>query len=124
MSALALSTEYARRVLGPPQGRWTYADWEQLPDDGNRYIIIEVLSPSNADYDRDIKLEAYARPGVPEYAIVDPRTRSISYYRLVTIGQYTEPRQVVEGETLNFASLPTLVLPVAELFAGAPDPTL
>ena len=26
---------------GPPQGQWTYADWEELPDDGNRYEIID-----------------------------------------------------------------------------------
>jgi len=28
-------------VQGPPQGEWTYQDWENLPDDGNRYEIIE-----------------------------------------------------------------------------------
>ena len=26
---------------GPPQGRWTYADYAALPDDGQRYEIIE-----------------------------------------------------------------------------------
>ncbi|MGQ9548352.1 MAG: Uma2 family endonuclease [Roseiflexus sp.] len=28
-------------VPGPPQGRWTVAAWEGLPDDGNRYEILE-----------------------------------------------------------------------------------
>jgi Uma2 family endonuclease len=28
-------------VYGPPQGEWTAADWENLPDNGNRYEIIE-----------------------------------------------------------------------------------
>jgi Uma2 family endonuclease len=28
-------------VQGPPQGEWTMHDWENLPDDGNRYEIIE-----------------------------------------------------------------------------------
>ena len=23
------------------QGHWTYADWEALPDDGNRYEVID-----------------------------------------------------------------------------------
>jgi Uma2 family endonuclease len=37
---------------GPPQGAWTHADWEALPDDGNRYEIIEgvvymTTAPSN-----------------------------------------------------------------------------
>ncbi|MBZ0316730.1 MAG: Uma2 family endonuclease [Anaerolineae bacterium] len=26
---------------GPPQGQWTATDWDQLPDDGNRYEIIK-----------------------------------------------------------------------------------
>lgn len=29
------------RVTGPEQGEWTYEDWEKLPDDGNRYEIID-----------------------------------------------------------------------------------
>ena len=31
-------TEYRQ---WPEQGRWTYADWERLPDDGNRYEVID-----------------------------------------------------------------------------------
>lgn len=31
----------APKVIGPPQGQWTYADWETLPDDDNRYEIID-----------------------------------------------------------------------------------
>src|ERR671938_1149363 len=40
MTALVISTD-APAVAGPPQGHWTYADWEQLPNDGKRYEIIE-----------------------------------------------------------------------------------
>ncbi len=29
------------RVHGPPQGQWTYTDWEKLPDDGNVYEVID-----------------------------------------------------------------------------------
>lgn len=31
----------ASHVPGPRQGRWTYADYAALPDDGNRYEIID-----------------------------------------------------------------------------------
>ncbi|MEP7294417.1 MAG: Uma2 family endonuclease [Chloroflexota bacterium] len=39
-------------MRGPTQGNWTYNDWENLPDDGNRYEIIEgviyvTTAPSN-----------------------------------------------------------------------------
>jgi Uma2 family endonuclease len=42
MTTLVILTE-APAVPGPPQGRWTYADWESLPDDGNRYEIIDGM---------------------------------------------------------------------------------
>jgi Uma2 family endonuclease len=32
---------HVNRVDGPPQGQWTYADWEALPDDGNCYEVID-----------------------------------------------------------------------------------
>jgi hypothetical protein len=40
MTTLVIPTD-APAVVGPSQGRWTYADWEGLPDDGNRYEIID-----------------------------------------------------------------------------------
>ncbi len=41
MATFAIPTETAPVVTGPPQGRWTFADWEALPDDGNRYEVID-----------------------------------------------------------------------------------
>jgi Uma2 family endonuclease len=40
MQTLVIPTD-APSVTGPPQGQWTAADWDTLPDDGNRYEIIE-----------------------------------------------------------------------------------
>lgn len=40
MTAIVVPTD-APPVNGPPQGHWTYVDWSLLPDDGNRYEIIE-----------------------------------------------------------------------------------
>lgn len=52
MITLPIPTDTSHSVRGPAQGNWTYADWERLPDDGNRYEIIEgalyvTTSPSN-----------------------------------------------------------------------------
>ena len=48
MATLVIPTD-APPIPGPPQGQWTYADWEALPDDGNRYEIIDgVLYMSSA----------------------------------------------------------------------------
>jgi Uma2 family endonuclease len=49
MLSLALPTDTAPLVKGPPQGQWTFTDWEQLPDDDNVYEIINgVLYVSTA----------------------------------------------------------------------------
>jgi Uma2 family endonuclease len=87
-------------------------------------LIIEVLSPGSVAYDQGVKLEAYARAGVPEYAIIDPAARMLSHYRLVAEEQYSEPRVFSEAETATFECLPTINMPIAHLFAGAPDTTL
>jgi len=203
MVTLVIPTD-AASVKGPPQGQWTYADWETLPDDGNRYevidgvlymstapssfqqwiiihlygflgfpaeqqglaysyvapiavlmpgcepvqpdfvlvlaerasimrdgrirgvpdLIVEVLSPGNPAYDKQVKLEAYAKAGVPEYAIVDPAEKTLSLRRLEKPGQYAEPRVFKEGDTVTFVCLPTIPLEVGKLFADAPDTTL
>lgn len=204
MTALVIPTEAALLVSGPPQGHWTYADWEKLGDDGNRYeiidgvlymttapsffhqwiiqrlfrfvgfpaedqglavataapigvfmpgcdpvqpdflivltanaaiihdrrihgvpdAIVEVLSPGNAAYDEQVKLEAYERAGVPEYVNVDPRHRALRQYQLDQQGRYDQPRIVAEAELFAFACLPTISFRVGDLFAGAPDTTL
>jgi Uma2 family endonuclease len=192
------------RVDGPPQGQWTYADWENLPDDGNVYevidrvlymstspsyfhnwiikqlyvavghpaeerglaycgldrvgvfmpgcepvqpdfvlvlaehasiirdrrihgvpdLIAEVLSPGSADYDEGVKLDAYARAGVPEYAVIDPAERCLRLYHLGKPGRYARPQHFKTGDTVTFTCLPTLALAVSQLFEGAPDTTL
>lgn len=202
MTTLVIPTE-APAVPGPPQGQWRYADWETLPDDGNRYeiidgalymttapssfhqwitgrlwryvaipaeeqglcyafnapiglimpgcdpvqpdfvfvlrehasiirnrriwgvpdLIIEILSPSNAAYDEDVKQTAYAHAGVPEYAIIDPGKRAVTHYRLTAEGRYT-PRVYGATESMSFTCLPTIVFPVGALFEGAPDTEL
>ena len=50
MTTLLIKTD-APIVNGPPQGLWTYADWEALPDDGNRYEIVHgVLYTTTAPH--------------------------------------------------------------------------
>ncbi len=202
MPTLVISTE-APAVPGPPQGRWTYADWEALPDDGYIYevidgalymttapgtfhqwivislvqylaipakaqglgyaftspigvlmpgcdpvqpdfvfvrqsnasiiydrrirgvpdLIIEILSPNSAIYDTQVKMQAYAHASVPEYAIIDPRTHTLDYYRLQAPGQYESAQHFSGSDEIRFDCLPGVMLRIADLFAGAPDPT-
>ena len=87
-------------------------------------LIVEILSPSNKAYDQEVKLDAYARAGVAEYAIIDPTARTLSHYRREAAGRYASPHVYGEAESASFDCLPTISVPVGGLFAGAPDTTL
>ena len=59
-------------------------DRDKVRDDGVHGapdLVVEVLSPRTAKYDRAHKKDAYARAGVREYWLVDPANKSIEIYR-------------------------------------------
>lgn len=87
-------------------------------------LMVEILSPGNHEYDEGLKLDAYARAGVPEYGVIDPKARQVRVYRLAAPGQYGDPTRYNEADTMTFACLPTISFTVGDLFAGATDTTL
>jgi Uma2 family endonuclease len=183
-------------LVGPPQGRWTYADYAALPDDGNRYeiiagvlymtpapgtghqsisarvvtflvthvefaglgrvfaapvdveltpdtvvqpdivvvlsaslhritpsriigapdLVVEILSPGTAGYDRREKQDAYARAGVGEYWIVDPGAQTVELLTLDQ-GRYRS-HGVFRGQARLPSSAVTLPVPVERFFQG------
>lgn len=54
------------------------ADWGDITQ---LLLVVEVLSPSSAQYDRVLKRRRYQRAGVPEYWIVDCDARLIERWR-------------------------------------------
>jgi len=186
----------AAPLIGPPQGRWTYADYAALPDDGNRYeiiagvlyttpapgaghqsvsarlvtflvthvefaglgrvfaapvdvelapdtvvqpdivvilsanldritpsriigapdLVVEILSPGTAGYDRREKQDAYARAGVGEYWIVDPGAQTVELLTLDQ-GRYRS-HGVFRGQARLPSSAVTLPVPVERFFQG------
>jgi Uma2 family endonuclease len=186
----------AAPIVGPPQGRWTYADYAALPDDGNRYeiiagvlymtpapgtghqsisarvvtflvthvefaglgrvfaapvdvelapdtvvqpdivvvlsanldritpsriigapdLVVEILSPGTAGYDRREKQDAYARAGVGEYWIVDPGAQTVELLTLDQGGYRSHG--VFRGQARLPSSAVTLPVPVERFFQG------
>lgn len=203
MITFPISTE-STPVIGPPQGQWTYEHWETLPDDGNRYeiidgvlyvttapssfhqwiisrlirhvgipaedklqsfwaiapigvimpgcdpvqpdflvvlqgrtsilhdkrvygvpdLIVEIISPGSASYDTQTKLAAYGQAGVPEYAIIDPKTRSLSLYALIQPQMYGQPHVFGNTDQVSFTCLPGITFAANSLFDGSPDSSL
>lgn len=64
--------------------------------DGPADIVIEVVLPGHERQDTHLKRRAYAIGGVPEYWIVDPKTQTISFLRLVD-GAYVPQSPDPEG---------------------------
>ncbi|MBL8146570.1 MAG: Uma2 family endonuclease [Anaerolineae bacterium] len=90
-------TETTQAVRGKRQGDWTAADWERLPDDGNRYEIIEgVLYVSTAPsyFHQWIVLALYEQFGIPA------RNAGLGYSMVAPIGVFMEGAAPVQPDFL------------------------
>lgn len=87
-------------------------------------LLVEVLSPSNADYDRVVKLAAYARAGVPEFWLVRPETCDVLVYSKPepVTGQYLQVTHVPPDGELVSPTLPFRAT-IAGFFADMADET-
>ncbi|HUL69771.1 MAG TPA: Uma2 family endonuclease [Gemmatimonadales bacterium] len=77
-------------------------------------LVVEVLSPGTARYDRLIKRRRYQRAGVPEYWIVDLDARVVERWRPV------DERPEILSETIEWKPDPAadgLVVDLPVLFA-------
>ncbi len=78
-------------------------------------LVVEILSPSRASYDRVTKLEVYASHGVREYWLIDPVEESVEIY--VLAGKKYKLKGIFTGdEILKTPLLPGWNLRVSDLF--------
>jgi Uma2 family endonuclease len=84
-------------------------------------LVAEVLSPSTRKMDRELKMEAYARFGIPEYWIVDPFAETIEIHRLEGPGttSYSRIATCHAGDPATTPLLPSLAVDPADLFHDA-----
>ncbi|MBK8799390.1 MAG: Uma2 family endonuclease [Anaerolineales bacterium] len=80
---------------------WTGAD-----------LVVEVVSPDDPHRDLVTKRFEYARAGIPEYWIVDPRDESLSILRLAG-DAYAVHGSFNRGETATSAAYPQLAADVS-----------
>jgi len=78
-------------------------------------LVIEILSETTAEWDRTIKKKLYAKYGVREYWLVDPKAKSIEVMVLGKRG--FETMQVYpQGTSLISPLLPGLAISIKEIF--------
>ncbi|MEM8536030.1 MAG: Uma2 family endonuclease [Chloroflexota bacterium] len=88
-------------------------------------LLVEVLSPANAENDLYTKRRAYAQAGVPEYWIVRPAERDMLVCSQpdTAMGDYAQTDHILPDGELISPTLPVHT-PIAGFFASAPDTAL
>ena len=100
----------------PPDAGFDGRTWDSI---AKLSLVVEVLSPSTAGYDRLTKRVFYARQGVPEYWVVDCDAR------LIEVSRPTDPRVELYAGELRWhpAGAPgPLVVDVPAFFARVLGP--
>ncbi len=75
------------------------------------------MADSSLDFDRTVKLELYARAGIPEVWIVDLTTGLVLVHQGPSGGGYGSVVRVEAPAVLGVERLPGVTIPVAEVFA-------
>lgn len=79
-------------------------------------LVVEVLSPSNWQYDRGKKQDVYREAGVPEYWIVDYRAQTVEVLRLEA-GEYVTSGPFRPGAVAHSTTLAGFEVVVETIFA-------
>lgn len=90
---------------------------------GEKYIegapdlIVEIVSPSNWNVDRQDKFTAYAKAGVKEYWIVDYRAKIVEVF-LLEKREYALQGKFGKGQTVRATQMKGFEIKVDEVFKG------
>ncbi|HYX30827.1 MAG TPA: Uma2 family endonuclease [Pyrinomonadaceae bacterium] len=79
-------------------------------------LVIEVVSPGSAIYDRNTKSDTYAALGVKELWLVDEKQETVEVRRLRG-DRYDEGRLLVGGDDLGSSVIPGLAIEVKKIFS-------
>ena len=83
--------------------------------DGAPDLVIEILSPSTAVYDRATKLALYAEAGVPWVWLLEPQAKTVEILKLER-SKYLVDSILASQQVLTSGVFPGWQLPLDELF--------
>ncbi|NNJ09178.1 Uma2 family endonuclease [Chloroflexales bacterium ZM16-3] len=105
-------------LKGPPQGRWTIVHWERLPDDGNRYEIIDgklYMTTAPSAFHQWIVGAFIEHLGVPS------RQRGLGIWFTAPIGVLFSQRDAIQPDFLFIRAERAAELVRDRRVRGAPD---
>ena len=80
-------------------------------------LVVEVLSPTTEARDRGVKMQLYARYGVPHYWLMDTGGRELRAFTLVQ-DRYDESAVARGSEQFKAAPFPDLPIPLGQLWSS------
>jgi Uma2 family endonuclease len=110
----------SRRTYLEPDLFYVSAELETRLDPKRREtadLVVEIVSPGSAMYDRTAKAETYAALGVRELWLVDETAETVEVRRQAGGGVFDGGRAFGRGELVESAVFPALRLAVEQLFA-------
>ena len=78
-------------------------------------LVIEVISPGSAIYDRNTKADTYAALGVKELWLVDEKQETVEL-RVLRGERYVDGQVLAKGEQLASIVIPGLEIEVTQIF--------
>lgn len=114
----------AHEIVRPDIAGWRrerlLVPWDVRPIDVVPDWVCEVVSPSNAAYDRVRKRELYARYGIAYYWLLDPAARTLEALRLEhTAKEWIEVGAYDDASLARIAPFEAIELEVGRLFPPA-----
>ncbi|MEY6431106.1 Uma2 family endonuclease [Thioalkalicoccus limnaeus] len=109
-----------QEVAVPDLAGWRKERMPQIPDD-HRFEVVpdwvcEILSPSTASKDREVKMPVYAHYGVAYAWLVDPKCRTLEAYAL-TDGDWRLLAEASDYDTIAVAPFDALQLDLGNLWS-------
>ncbi len=83
--------------------------------EGPPTLVVEILSPTTATYDRTVKARRCAELGIPHFWVVDPERRRLECYRAEG-GAYQRALEAEDGETVEHPDWPGLRVALGDLW--------
>lgn len=79
-------------------------------------LIVEILSPSNSQHDRQLKLDLYQRFRVHEYIIINPADKTTERFLLENNYKFGDRELFTDQQHLPINTLADFPLPLWEVF--------
>jgi Uma2 family endonuclease len=81
-------------------------------------LVVEILSPSTAAFDKKIKMKRYGKAGVKEVWIIDPSNKILDVFKLLDDGRYGQPETYSTEDKIVVSIFPDLVVDLSAVFSA------